>query len=385
MDLLLPNRQDQYGFYQCGQFRSYSKLEAIFEHNRTGLPIRWNFNEDVFGAMDWKVEPTESLAELYKRRAQQIREKYDYIVLWLSGGADSLNIFHTFMENGIHIDEVVNYTNYDATGDREGFMNGEIFHVAIPLIKKAQEKNPNMKHRVIDISKLAMDYFTKKDAKFDWVFKMNGWVNPNNACREDVKMTVPEWANMINSGKRVGFIHGIDKPRIHQVKNHFYFNFFDFVDSAHSPSQQMSNKPWEFDEFFYWSPEAPLIPIKQGHVLKNFAKSLHLGHPDATGEPHGIVRFNINGLPRQLTLAKVHELIYPWWERAPFQAKAPSVFFTPRDSWFFNLPDSDPAKYSWRVGLEEMWRKYPDSWKKDPSNMSSGFKLMTSRMYDLGT
>lgn len=382
--LILPSRQDQYGFYQCGNYRSYSKLETIYEHQRTGIPIRWNFNEDVYGALNWKVEPQESLAELYKRRAQQLREKYDYLVLWFSGGADSSNIFHSFMENGIHLDEVVNYTNYEATGDKTNFMNGEIFHVAIPMIEKAREKNPTLKHRVLDLSKLTMEYFTKHDTKFDWVFKMNGWINPNNACKNDIKLMVPEWTKMIDAGMKVGFIQGIDKPRVHQVKNHYYFHFVDFVDGAHSPYQQMENRPWDFDEMFYWSPDAPLIAIKQGHVVKNFIKTLHAGHPDATGEPHGLVKFNINGLTRQLTLPKVHELIYPWWKRVPFQAKAPSIFFTPRDEWFFKLPDSDPAKYSWKVGLEEMWRRFPDAWKKDPTNLASGFKQMTSKMYDLG-
>jgi hypothetical protein len=334
--------------------------------------------------MDWKTEPTESIAELYKRRAQQLREKYDYLVLWFSGGADSSNIFHSFIENGIHLDEVVNYTNYEATGDKTNFMNGEIFHVAIPLIEKAKETNPHLKHRVIDLSKLAIEYFSKKDTKFDWVYLMNGWMNPNNACKNDIKLMVPEWVNLINSGKKVGFIQGIDKPRIHQVKDHYYFYFVDYVDGAHSPGQQMQDRSWEHDEFFYWTPDAPLIAIKQGHILKNYVKGLHNNHPDATTVKHGLVKFKMNGQDRQLTGAKVHELIYPWWKRVPFQSKAPSIFFTPRDEWFFKLPDSDPAKYSWKVGLEEMWRMYPDSWKKDPADISSGFKSLNSKMYDLG-
>jgi hypothetical protein len=58
--------------------------------------------------------------------------------------------------------------------------------------------------------------------------------------------------------------------------------------------------------------------------------------------------------------------------------------FTPRDDWFFALPENDTAKYSWRVGLEEIWKKYPDKWKKDPNDIGKGLIYMSSKHYDLG-
>jgi hypothetical protein len=58
--------------------------------------------------------------------------------------------------------------------------------------------------------------------------------------------------------------------------------------------------------------------------------------------------------------------------------------FTPRDSWFYALPDSDPAKYAWKTGLAEIWKQFPDKWKKDPADMTKGFLPMYSKHYDLG-
>jgi len=50
---------------------------------------------------------SESLDFLYALRARQLREKYDYLVLYFSGGADSTNILKTFIDNNIFLDEIV--------------------------------------------------------------------------------------------------------------------------------------------------------------------------------------------------------------------------------------------------------------------------------------
>ena len=95
-----------------------------FRENRFGIPHNVNiqtqrsmdavfcFNETVFKLIDWTVEPSQSLKELYVERCQQLRDKYDYLILSYSGGADSHEILYTFLENNIFIDEiqVVHYT-----------------------------------------------------------------------------------------------------------------------------------------------------------------------------------------------------------------------------------------------------------------------------------
>jgi hypothetical protein len=89
---------DQFGYYTVGpNFKTYSKLLAIEEMRRTGTHLEWHFNESQYQAHDWRKEPSTSLDELYRQRAQEIRDKYDYVVLWYSGGPDSWNILNTFI------------------------------------------------------------------------------------------------------------------------------------------------------------------------------------------------------------------------------------------------------------------------------------------------
>jgi len=155
------------------------------------------------------------------------------------------------------------------------------------------------------------------------------------------------------------------------------------IDGAVPANNQMIDRPWEFDELFYWSPDLPLIPIKQAHIIKRFLKQAM--PKDLIPEYYeGICRTVINKKIYALTLDKLHSLIYPNWYPVLYQAKALSLLFTPRDEWFFKLPDSDAAKYSWKVGLEHRWKTTPNSLKVNPIDIHQGFKNLFCMHY-IGT
>jgi hypothetical protein len=214
---------------------------------------------------------------------------------------------------------------------------------------------------------------------------MNGYVNPNCASKQDIKLKVTEWRDMIDAGRRVCFIHGLDKPRVSGINGKFYFQFVDFIDNAVTANVQMLNRPWEFDEFFYWTPDLPEIVIKQAHVVKRFLKQATPTTPYITTDNTGFGAITIDKKIHWLTLNGVNHLVYPKWKPVLYQVKPPSIFFTPRDEWFFNLSDNDPAKYSWRVGLEHIWKITPDGLKKDPNKIAKGFKPFNSKIYEIGT
>lgn len=380
-------RQDKFGFYQVGEFQTYSKFEAAEHQTKTGQKLHWHFNDEIYSAYDWTQEPTESLSELYRQRAQQLREKYDYLVLWFSGGADSTNILNAFIDNNIKLDEVASYINYEATHDKFNHLNAEIYHVATPVVEVAKQKQPWLKHTVIDISKLTMDFFQSKDSKFDWIYQVNSYVNPNTVVRRDIKLKVPHWTRMFDAGKKVGFIYGIDKPRVVGLNGHYYFKFIDMIDQGASASCQQLDRPWEFNELFYWTWELPKIVIKQSHVIKNYLRLSTANSNFVVDDQKlsGTVSFTLNKKVHWLTPDGINKLIYPGWFPVPYQQKPPSLTFTLRDTWFFNLPDSDPAKYAWRTGLEYRWRTSPDFLKRDKTNIAQGFLNMSSSPYYLGT
>lgn len=385
--MIADSRQDQFGFYQADAYRSYSKFEAIEYSQRHNCKVQWIFNDPVFDAYNWAVEPTESLQELYRARAQQLREKYDYLVLFYSGGADSDNILDTFVGNQIQLDEVVSYMGYEATGDKYDHYNGEIFNVAIPKVDRIRVTQPTLRHTVIDTSQMTVDFFNHQQTKFDWIYLVNHYANPNNVSRRDIRTSQPHWLKMYSEGKRVGFIFGSEKPRVKNINGKFWFAFEDVIDPAVPSQSQIANNAWEFNELFYWTPDMPLIPIKQAHIVKNFLKrKFSVSDPVFYQNTDRSCVFTVvDQKICWMTIPTINSLIYPNWQPVPFQAKPPSLIFSLRDTWFFNLPDNDPAKYAWKTGLWHRWNSSPKQYKVDPNNIAWGFKTLPSKPYYLGT
>jgi len=376
--------QDKLGVYRVGDLKFYSKLEAIEMHAKTGIHPHWDFNEAVYSSYDWTVEPTESIAELYRRRAQQLRDKYDYIVLMFSGGADSTTVLRSFLDNDIKLDEAVSYMNYDATGDKDSYFNAEIFRVSIPVAEQLKTQYPWLKHRVIDLTGLIIDYYNKNQNKFDWIYEMNACFSPNNTSKESLPLKIKEWADIIHSGKKFCVLWAHDKPRIAHENGKFLFKFIDIVDNAATVKSIAGQQPYT-DELFYWTPDLPEILIKQGHIIKNYLSAPNIQNlPFVSQEKSDLAYREINGVKYWLSNHGVHILIYPGWDIGTFtNGKASSAIFTERDSWFFELSNGHDIKQNWWTGLDQLWKLIPNYWKNNPDHIHAGLKACWSKNYYL--
>jgi hypothetical protein len=382
---------DQHGFYTVGGQKFYSKFAAIQHSDKTGIDVKWHFNEDVFDLYDWTREPTESLSALYAKRARQLRENYDYLILWFSSGPDSMNILDTFIDNDIKIDELVSFVNYEATKDKYNHLNNEIFNQAIPKYEAVRQQQPDLKFTLLDHCQLIMDVFSNQTAKFDWIYQINNVVNPHSTARQHAISYNPEWRRLIDSGKRVGFIAGVDKPKVAGINGSYYFRCIDGTsDIVPFLNDQLNRVSGHYNEFFYWSPGVPELLIKQAHTVKNFLKSANEFTDGIVDQDLRTCWTTINGKVYWITMDRLNALIYPKWQPSVHNSsKVKSIIFTSNDTWFFNLPDSDPAKYSWRVGLEHRWNQTPNRYKKlthddNTHPMFNGFKPIVGKNYFLG-
>lgn len=386
--------QDKLGCYWVGDLKFYSKLEAIEMHKRTGIHPRWDFNDAVFSSYDWTQEPSESILELYRQRAQQLRDQYDYIILSYSGGADSQAVLDAFLDNDIKVDELVTYTNYQATGDRNNFLNSEAFKVSYPNVERYKEKFPWLKHRILDLSTMIMDYFDHDGNRFDWIYKQNMYVNPNNSSRESMPLKVKEWADIIHSGKKLCVLWGHDKPRVFKANGKFVFRFLDLLDNAATVKSMSGQEPYN-NELFFWTPDSPKIVIKQAHLVKNYlSKADVLTLPfttttqvDMTADVVNGVQYcstEVDGKTVWLSNHGIHTLIYPRWNINTWSAgKNTSLLLSVRDKWFYALNDGIRAKQNWKNGLDKLWSILPDYWKNDPDNLARGIKGCWSPEYFL--
>jgi hypothetical protein len=329
---------DKFGFYQVGLHQTFSKLEAFELAERLKSTASWNFNDAVFQSINWKVEPDKDLWSMYKERARQIRDAYDYVVLWYSGGSDSHNMLLAWIAAGCKIDEIATTWNYEATGEYLNHYNAEITKVVLPDIKKLKESGFEFKFRIIDISQHCLQIFDNWSTNFE--YNINFHMSVNNPARNMFRETIPEYKNMIAAGKKVAFVWGKEKPQLRLSEdNKLYFSFCDNIDNCVGPHVQRKYHQGWYDELFYWSPDYPLIPVKQAHVIKTFCDmSLDktMFEPLSVKKPY---TYQANGISRKLNMHltdfAIKTILYPKWSNGIFcNGKAGSFIYSLRDEWF---------------------------------------------------
>ena len=146
----------------------------------------------------------------------------------------------------------------------------------------------------------------------------------------------------------------------------------------------MLNRPWDNQEFFYWTPDCPKIVVKQAHVLKNYLKIATTTSPWMTNAKSDLAYKIVDGKNLWISVDGVHSLIYPNWQPTPYQFKPASSIFSQRDDWFHSLNNNEVAWKIWRNGLDKRWSLVPKYWKNDVNDMARGYKSCFSTEYDLG-
>lgn len=256
--------------------------QLISDKNIQNPDVRYYFHDHVFSKQYWLFEPMETLEELYLKRALQLRETYDYLILMYSGGTDSHQILQTFIRNNIFIDEIqtVNWESL-LKGVHESDIDNhpELLDVmeyqrnAKHQLQKVSIESPKTKITVIDGSQFVYDDIIKRKFEiFDYndndTLKLPLSNKKMNIVKPYKKLILKHNHNNPRKEKTC-LISGVEKPRIKIYgKQAITFRFYDYYLLDMRFFEQKLIEPWFNIEWFFWSPAAPLIPIKQCHVLK---------------------------------------------------------------------------------------------------------------------
>lgn len=368
---------DDYAWYEVGGKRFYNKLQAVMEAKKTGQSLYWNVNDAIFDQYKWDKEPESSLDELYAKRAQGIRDKYDYLVLHFSGGSDSGNILETFIKNRIHIDEIVTRGSYSVTTPKTGVVSAadiysECLGQAIPLAQWAKDTHmPHVKIRLIDTVDTVQKFYKTNP---DWIELYPTALTPSSVIKSNLDILHTDYARMADKGIRVGHIVGVDKPHIYKQKNYYYTRChdqleMDWVCVPHS----ISYRP-QFVELFYWGIHAVEMRIKQLHVLKRHIKqdSVPFEIWDwRQGRPHErwVASCIYN---RSMPLLTEHE------------KDITTTLVKDRD-WYFARDTRDQSFVNYTRGIKQLSQEInPEYWHTPENFWRRGIKMMFSKPRFLG-
>jgi len=330
--MMIEKKWSQYndGVYQVGNEVFYSKVQALEYSSRTGEQVHYHFFDDVWDSLDWETEPVNSLDELYIQRAQQLRDKYDYLVLTLSGGSDSTNMVKTFLKAGIRPDEVISYGVINKIIGKNSTTNIEITQAASKTVKLLEEAS--IPWRFLN----AWDYIKHINLTDEFYRNVDNRLSPDNLILGPAFANDPNLQTQAERGKKVGVIVGKEKPRLHVVDGYFVGTFLDM--NLQSSAYAESRINYVFDKF-YSTPSMPEITLKQMHVLirhfrnnvPNFDKFLtHTGGFDASKY------YNI-----------IQDIIYPEWQNKDYftLGKASSTMLEPKYKFVWDkMPDWDVTK-----------------------------------------
>jgi hypothetical protein len=323
-------------------FDKSEMLRHASKHSVSKNLIKYHFFDSAYQTYNWSVEPKESLEELYKQRAQQLRDKYDYLILSFSGGADSSNILNAFIANGIKLDEI--YCEYPiATLNQNAKMSldnrdptliaYEWEAAAKPRLEKLAKTHPNIKITIEDATEFSIKIIESDN--LHTYFRSGSTANAHGGRYHKLY----EIARSRENYGKVCCLTGLDKPRIaYDTRRKLFFSSYsDFSNIyTHSPHYVFGGDPATI-EYFYLTYDFPQLNVKQSYALKHQIQQIM-----SSENTELYKELLLNSVNDVVNIFDVHhdifkKTLYKTWDNSIWQAKkSGNVFYTPQAQWFLD-------------------------------------------------
>lgn len=371
-----------HGYYKVGQEVFDRKLSALLRATETGITPTWHFHNEIYGKQDWTGPPQETLDSLYQRRAKQLRDKYDYVVLSFSGGSDSWTALQAFKKSGSHLDEILirwpikasdSRYKVDANNSHASNILSEWDLTIIPTLNQIQIDMPNTKISVVDWSDELLKCEIDDD---DWINALpQDYLNVGAMIKFNIISDAEQ--SQIDLGRKTCFIVGVDKPQIMINNNKVYCFFLDkLANNSIVKKQVQQGRNYEH---FYWSPDLPEITVTQAkHIFINLITLPNMIKLLANKEP-----YNIN--KKKIWDKWARTIIYPEYNSLQlFQAdKSYTNVLDEVDNWLGVHQELTYVK-SWHWGLQNVLNSIDTKYLQKLGDEITGFTGFIDGVYFLG-
>lgn len=372
------------GYYSVGAEQFTNRFYAMIKATETNSELYWHYYDEVFDKVDPGKTHNLPLRELYKQRAQQLREKYDYLILNYSGGSDSWNILHTFLANNIKLDCIFTHHPFKFEGmytpntiDRSNYNHySEWDIVAKKDLEWISKNHPSIRIETGDWTDNLSDSWINDD-----VFSSTLGAMPTVTRSLKAKCFCKAERELVGAGKTVGSIYGVDKPYVVEKDNKCFYYFMDRSFMALSNPENPDGV-----EYFYMTPDFPELAAAQSYRVFSWFS--------ANPEFRYVLRPGKRFLPRDQFHKEcnqymdiVKSIIYPDWDGSRFQTEkqwnepSPQLYgVRPLDTVHLVVPEILSSCAAWKY-----------YWKDYASRIDSKFLLgpddagyIGSRWYYLG-
>lgn len=349
--------QTNSGYWTVNNKYFFDKAECLRYATRIkNYDVRFYFYDDFFNMLDWTQEPTESLTEIYAKRARQLREKYDYILIAFTGGSDSTTVLNSFLDNGLVVDEIItmyptkviekmlpSFNRQDTSASNLMF---EYTEAALPKLREVTKNHPNIKITTIDWSENSIDI----------IGSGNGHKLPLAGTGASPSLAghfmLGEIMRSYENKGSVSCVAGLDKPRIrYNPLTKEYSLYFIDITVAWGKHNNYSLAGYQPNiEFFYYTIDMPELIKKQCCVVKNTMDQLFLSGINDTFYDKIHTRRGIFDM-FSMDTDFFKKLLYPNWDTSIYQAKKPTGYFYQESAdWFYKSELTDKRTKDYHDG-----------------------------------
>lgn len=352
----------KYGCYICGGMTFLSKFKALEYANQinTGV-VRFYYHDHIWDAFDKTLLGKIPLTTLYKERAQQLRDRYDHLVLHYSGGADSHNILHTFLSNNIKLDEVsVKWVKPLRDGkfytpnrdDQSAFNAVSEWDFAIkPTLDKLKSLHPEIKITLVDFSDKLDDKLIKSNNVENRILELNMTRGALCSITARLNPKLEQETTVASRNKNIGHIFGIDKPIVNVDVIGYNMCFQDAMLENVLMYEAQSKLSVEL---FYWAPDFPLLPMEQAYQIALKFKTDDVARAtlfeDWADRDSKIIR---NKIHKEQQVQK-YVLYKDSWNFDTFQAGKPNAARSDWHFWLHNSSELSQIKTSHAIAMKNL-------------------------------
>ena len=257
------------GFYVANNRNFQYRYNAYVEASKTNSTVEWNFNKEVYSTVNWMKPANRPLAELYRERAQQLRDKYDYLIISYSGGSDSDTVLHAFIDNNIRVDEVwidwprhmMEKTNWKPSTEKShANLASEWYFTTEPKLRELHSQHPEIKIHLSDCTS------TPPVHEIDDTCGLTDL--RNTYFYGSRRQYICDYQHaLLDRGITSAVVMGVDKPGLCIVNDNLCARF---VDEPIKFRTDIAAYQHSVVEFFYWTPDSPYIVVNQVHEILRY-------------------------------------------------------------------------------------------------------------------
>ena len=369
------------GFYRIGDKSFDTKIETLIYATELKVPredIKFIYFDSIWENSHTTKTINANLQDVFKLRAEQLRDEYDYLILNYSGGYDSWTILNIYLTHDIFLDEIVVKWPYKAVYNGNRNIHTPDINNKHPSnyltewealikddLKLVAKLSPKTKITIYDFSD---ELLNVDEEKLIEKLPSNHFIGLPSVIRQGA---ITQSELKLSDDKKIASIYGVDKPILCRDGEDCFMAFNDKVAQVNGDN----------DVYFFWGADNPVVLIEMAHrVFEWFQIHKTQRHliPDVN------VPVDADNFKKYTTI--VNFVCYPNYNHNRFQTDKPtSVIHHEKDTWARAIPEIQPAFNKWNGLLGEIFTKIDKRFLIIRSGIVHSFVTIHSKTHRIGT